>query len=92
MAADPVLVDVVPAHEAIPELDKDLVLHAGPWLGKMCGPMRGAVLGIAVFENWAKKKKLQIWQKKAFKFAPNHEFGQLGMTGMTTIVILWLLK
>ena len=90
MAADPVLVDVVPANEAIPELDENLVLHAGPPISweKMCGPMQGAVMGIAVFENWAKnlEEAANLAKKSTFKFAPNHEFGAVGpMTGMTTI-------
>jgi hypothetical protein len=33
-----------------------MILHAGPPIGweRMCGPMRGAVMGIAVFEGWAR--------------------------------------
>ncbi len=55
LAGDPVLVDVIPASEAIPDLREHIFLHAGPpieW-ARMCGPMRGAVTGIAVFEGWA---------------------------------------
>ncbi|MEM9443518.1 MAG: hypothetical protein AAGA73_24010, partial [Pseudomonadota bacterium] len=55
LAADPVLVDVIPAGEAMPSLGGRTILHAGPpidW-ASMCGPMRGAVAGIAVFEGWA---------------------------------------
>ena len=57
LAADPVLVDVVPAIKAMPTLTENRILHAGPPINwdKMCGPMRGAVCGIAVFEGWAKK-------------------------------------
>src|SRR3954470_15758566 len=56
LAGDPVLVDVVPASKAIPNLTDRMILHAGPPIGwdRMCGPMRGAVTGIAVFEGWAK--------------------------------------
>ena len=44
ISADPVLVDVIPAAEAIPELKDRMILHAGPPIGwdRMCGPMRGA--------------------------------------------------
>ena len=45
LAGDPVLVDVVPAGQAIPALGERMILHAGPpveW-ARMCGPMRGAV-------------------------------------------------
>ena len=53
LSGDPVLVDVIPAAEAIPELKDHMILHAGPPIGwkHMCGPMRGAVTGIAVFEG-----------------------------------------
>ena len=55
LGGDPVLVDVVPASQAIPSLAGRIILHAGPPIGwdRMCGPMRGAAAGIAVFEGWA---------------------------------------
>ena len=90
LSGDPVLVDCIPASEAIPDLQKNMILHSGPpidW-ARMCGPMRGAVTGIAVFEGWA--KDLADAEKKAasgaYTFAPNHHHGAVGpMTGMTTI-------
>jgi uncharacterized protein DUF1116 len=89
LAGDPVLVDVVPASQAIPQLADRVILHAGPPIGweRMCGPMRGAVTGIAAFEGWA--KDLDDAAAKAgagaFAFHPNHHFGAVGpMTGMTT--------
>jgi hypothetical protein len=89
-AGDPVLVDCIPAGEAIPKLEKGLILHAGPpitW-DRMCGPMRGAIAGIAVFEGWA--GELADAERKAaagaFRFEPNHDYGAVGpMTGMTTL-------
>jgi len=89
LAGDPVLVDVVPAAEAIPTLGERTILHAGPPVGweRMCGPMRGAVMGIAVFEGWAKDLDDAARQAAAgaFAFHPNHDFGAVGpMTGMTT--------
>jgi uncharacterized protein DUF1116 len=89
VAGEPVLVDVIPASQAIPELTDRVILHAGPPIGwdRMCGPLRGAVMGIAVFEAWA--KDLDEATAKAadgvFTFHPNHHFGAVGpMTGMTT--------
>jgi hypothetical protein len=89
LAGDPILIDVLPASEAIPDLTDRMILHAGPPIGwdRMCGPMRGAVTGIAVFEGWA--KDLDDAAAKAasgaFTFYPNHHFGAVGpMTGMTT--------
>lgn len=90
MTGDPVLVDVIPAHEAIPDLKDHMILHAGPPIGwdRMCGPMRGAIQGIAVFEGWA--SDLADADAKAaagaFDFHPNHHFDAVGpMTGMTTL-------
>jgi Protein of unknown function (DUF1116) len=89
LAGEPVLVDVVSAAAAIPELAGRVILHAGPPLSwqRMCGPMRGAVTGIAVFEGWAKDLADAGRQAAAgaFAFHPNHHFGAVGpMTGMTT--------
>ena len=90
LKADPVLVDVIPASKAIPELaEGKKILHAGPpveW-ARMCGPMQGAICGIAVFEGWA--SDLADAEEKAaqgeFEFHPNHHFNAVGpMTGMTT--------
>jgi hypothetical protein len=90
LAGEPVLVDVVAASQAIAELAADhVILHAGPPVGwdRMCGPMRGAVMGIAVFEGWAGDLSDAATKAAAgsFSFHPNHDFGAVGpMTGMTT--------
>src|SRR5690242_441389 len=54
-AADPVWEDVKPAREIWPEMDERLLLHAGPPIEweRMCGPMRGAVIGAILLERWA---------------------------------------
>ncbi len=89
LAGEPILVDVVPASQAIADLADYMILHAGPPIDweRMCGPMRGAVMGVAVFEGWA--KDLDDAEEKAasgsFTFRPNHDFGAVGpMTGLTT--------
>ncbi|HEC90723.1 MAG TPA: hypothetical protein ENI55_03555, partial [Alphaproteobacteria bacterium] len=45
LSGDPVLVDVIPAADAIAGLKDRMILHAGPPIDwdHMCGPMRGAV-------------------------------------------------
>lgn len=90
LSGDPVLIDVQPAGDVLPNLDARMILHAGPpveW-HRMCGPMRGAIAGIAVFEGWA--KDLEDGERSAsegaFAFRPNHDFDAVGpMTGMTTL-------
>jgi hypothetical protein len=90
LAGDPVLVDVVPAAQAIPTLGEHTILHAGPpieW-ARMCGPMRGAVMGIAVFEGWAPDLATagSMADGGEFSFHPNHHFNAVGpMTGLTTL-------
>ena len=54
-AATALLTDVRPAREALPGMGPRTVLHAGPpivW-ARMCGPMRGAIIGACLFEGWA---------------------------------------
>jgi uncharacterized protein DUF1116 len=90
LAGDPVLIDVVPASQAIPGLAARTILHAGPPISwdRMCGPMRGAVMGIAVYEGWARDldEAAQMAASGSFAFHPNHDFAAVGpMTGMTTM-------
>ncbi|HET7910912.1 MAG TPA: DUF1116 domain-containing protein [Pseudolabrys sp.] len=90
LQGEPVLIDVKPAGELIKGLTRNMILHAGPpitW-DRMCGPMRGAVCGIAVFEGWAKDLAEAEAAAAGGKYAfhPNHHFGAVGpMTGMTTM-------
>ena len=89
LSGDPVLIDVIPASEAIPALKDRMILHAGPPVAweRMCGPMRGAVAGIAVFEGWAPDlaAATDMAAGGAVDFQPNHHFDAVGpMTGMTT--------
>jgi len=90
LQAEPVLIDVQPAGDVIKGLGKNIILHSGPPIGwdRMCGPMRGAVCGIAVFEGWAKDlaEAEATAARGGFTFHPNHHFGAVGpMTGMTTM-------
>ena len=90
IAADPVLIDVVPAGEAMPELGERMILHAGPPISwdQMCGPMRGAVTGICVFEGWAESLEAagDMVAAGEIELHPNHHFDAVGpMTGMTTV-------
>lgn len=54
-AASPVLTGVRPAKEAIPELRGRALSHAGPAVPvhRLCGPMRGAIIGAIRYEGWA---------------------------------------
>ena len=54
-SAAPVLVRIREARLAIPTLGGQGLLHAGPpvTLPSLCGPMRGAIVGAALYEGWA---------------------------------------
>ena len=93
LAGAPLLVDVVPAGEAIPGLAGDAgerkVLHAGPPVAweRMCGPMRGAIAGAVVFEGWAADLAAAEAMAAAGEITlePNHHHDAVGpMTGLTT--------
>jgi Protein of unknown function (DUF1116) len=90
LEAEPRLVDIVPARDALDGLKDRMILHAGPpitW-DRMCGPMRGAVAGAIVFEQWADnlESAAKLAASGGVEFHPNHHFGAVGpMTGMTTV-------
>jgi len=90
LAAEPVLIDVVPASHAMPALGEGkTILHAGPPIAwdRMCGPMQGAIAGAIVFEGWAGDLAAAAALAAAggVRLEPNHHFGAVGpMTGITT--------
>ena len=89
LAADPVLVDVAAAGDAIEGLGDRTVLHAGPPIDwpEMCGPLKGAVAGAIVLEGWAGDLDAAAGLAAAggVAFHPNHHFDAVGpMTGIVT--------
>jgi hypothetical protein len=51
LASKPHLVDVKPAIEVLPDMNKRSIFHAGPpikW-NSMCGPLKGAIVAIIIF-------------------------------------------
>ncbi len=89
IAAEPVLVDVRPAGEAIAGLGRRTILHAGPPIDwrQMCGPLRGAVSGAIVLEGWAEDldAAAELAASGGITLGPNHDFDAVGpMTGMIT--------
>src|SRR6266568_1363 len=89
LAAHPVLVDVRPAHEVIPAFQERNLLHAGPPITweRMCGPMRGAVIGACIYEGWAKDEAeaIQLAASGSIDFEPCHHHNTVGpMAGITS--------
>ncbi|HEY7061243.1 MAG TPA: DUF1116 domain-containing protein [Chloroflexota bacterium] len=85
----PVLVDVRPAAEVVPGLGPRMLVHAGPPIGwdRMCGPLRGAVVGAVLFEGWADTPQAAETMAAAgeFEFAPCHDHAAVGpMAGLVS--------
>jgi len=55
LAAQPRLAGIGVAREALPGMGERMILHAGPPIAwrRMCGPMRGAIVGAILYEGWA---------------------------------------
>lgn len=89
MAAHPVWVGMALAKEVIAFSREKMILYAGPPIAyeRMCGPMKGAVLGAVVYEGWAgnlAEAKALVEQGRV-AFAPCHEFGAVGpMAGIVS--------
>ena len=84
LAAQPRLVDLVLAKDAMPGLaaGERRILHAGPPIAwdDMCGPQRGAIAGAILYEGWtdslAAAEKLAASGGVALE--PCHEHGAVG--------------
>ena len=89
-SAQPVLVDVVQAHDVIPELDTDhpALLHAGTPLAweHFPAPMQGACIGAALFEGWAQDEDeaRRLLETGGVTFHTCHSVGAVGPMGGIT--------
>lgn len=85
----PYLIGMGKAIDVIPGMKNNMLLHAGPpvtW-DRMCGPMKGAVIGALIYEGFA--KTFEEAEKKAasgeIEFAPCHEHSAVGpMAGIVS--------
>lgn len=82
MEARPLFVDVAKAIDVIPNMTADTILHAGPPIAwqDMCGPMKGAIIGLILFENMAQtaEEAEAVAASGRIKFAPCHDYGAVG--------------
>ena len=89
LGAQPTLVDIRPAGEAIPGLGGRTVLHSGPPIefAEMCGPVQGAIIGAAIFEGWAgtPEEARALAARGGITLAPCHDRGAVGpMAGVVS--------
>jgi succinyl-CoA synthetase alpha subunit len=89
VAANPVLMDVVPAASVIPALTEGMtLLHAGPpmeW-ANMTDPMQGSCVGAALFEGWAdgEAEARRMLSAGEVRFLPCHHVDAVGPMGGIT--------
>ncbi len=80
--ARPLVVGVGIAGEVLPEMTTRTFLHAGPPIDwpEMSGPLRGAIIGAALFEGLASDPEdaVRKAERGDFEFGPGHERGALG--------------
>jgi hypothetical protein len=94
----PQIIGVGKALDVVPGMRPDLVLHAGPpvtW-ERMCGPLRGAVIGGLVYEGLAatREEAEKLAASGAITFEPCHHHDAVGpMAGvMTSRMPVWIFE
>ena len=94
----PTLVDIGIAGEVIPGMTRKTMLHAGPPIAweRMCGPVRGAVIGGLIYEGLAKDRPEAeaLAASGEIGFEPCHHHGAVGpMAGVVTASMpVWVLE
>jgi len=80
-AGTPFFVGMGLAKDVIPGFTGKKICHAGPpitW-DKMCGPMKGGILGAIVYEGWAKDlDSAEAVARNEVEFSPCHHYGAVG--------------
>jgi hypothetical protein len=89
LEAQQVLVDVRPAGEVVPGLERDMVLHAGPPIEweRISAPVRAAAVGALMHEGLARDEQSaeRMAERGDVRFEPCHHHATVGpMAGMTT--------
>jgi hypothetical protein len=96
--AQPLLVGVGTAREQLPGMTSRTFLHAGPPIEwpEMSGPLRGAIIGAALYEGLAVDVEDAARQAAsgAFEFAPCHQRGAVGpMAGVVSASMpVWIVE
>ena len=88
-ASHPVVVGIGRAAEVIPGMSDDLLLHAGPPIAwdRMCGPMKGAIVGALIYEGRANDaaQAERLAQSGKIRFEPCHHHAAVGpMAGLVS--------
>jgi hypothetical protein len=98
LGADPTLVGIALAREAMVGMNERRILHSGPPIAwqQMCGPMQGAIIGAIIFEGWAKDQAAakRLAESGEIAFAPCHHHNAVGpMAGIISPSMpVWILR
>jgi hypothetical protein len=89
LASRPHLLGIGIARDVVPSMADDLFLHAGPPIGweRMCGPLRGAVMGGMLLEGIATTptEAARLAAEGRVRFEPCHHHNAVGpMAGLVT--------
>jgi hypothetical protein len=94
----PTLIDIGRAGDVIPGMGAKTVLHAGPpvtWQ-RMCGPMRGAVIGGLLYEGLAstREEAERLASSGRIELSPCHHHSSVGpMAGVVTAGMpVWIIE
>jgi hypothetical protein len=87
MDAQPVLINVGKASDTLPGMKEHMILHAGPPINweRMCGPMKGAVIGALIYEGKAENpdEAEKVVESGEVEFSPCHHHCAVGpMSGV----------
>ena len=98
LAAQPRLESIGLAREALPKMGRRTILHAGPPINwtRMCGPMKGAIIGALLFEGWARNptQARAMAGSGEIDFEPCHDHAAVGpMAGIISPSMpVWIVK
>lgn len=94
----PFLTGLDRAIDVIPGMRKNLILHAGPPITweRMCGPMRGGIMGALIYEGLAATPEdaEALAASGEIEYAPCHEHATVGpMAGIVSASMpVWIVK
>src|SRR5918995_633926 len=78
----PILVDIKCARDVLPQMKKNSIFHAVPPIDweRMCGPLRGAIVGTMIFEGLATtwKDAVKLIRQGGVEFSSNHDHDAVG--------------
>ncbi|MEI8192171.1 MAG: DUF1116 domain-containing protein, partial [candidate division NC10 bacterium] len=82
LSGKPCLIGMGRALDVVPGMKKNLILHAGPPIAweRMCGPMRGGVIGALLYEGMAKthEEAEKLASSSEIEYSPCHDHQAVG--------------